>query len=66
MSTFHHFFSQACSFVMVFSLIFLIMEYTIGFIPVLRRWMLPGEIPGRMVVFGLGALFLVLKFVSFA
>jgi hypothetical protein len=64
MNTFHHLFSQTCSFVMVFSLTFLIMEYTIGFIPVLRRWML-GEFPGRMVVFGLGALLLVVKFVSF-
>jgi hypothetical protein len=64
MNTFHHLFSQACSFVMVFTLTFLIMEFTIGLIPVFRRWML-GEFPGRMVVFGLSALLLVVKFVSF-
>lgn len=49
---------------MVFSLTFLVMEYTIGFIPFLRRWML-GEIPGRTVVFGLGVLFIVVEFVTF-
>jgi hypothetical protein len=66
MSTIHQLFSQACSFVMLFSLTFLIMEYTIGYIPVLRRWMLVGEIPGRMVVFGLGAFLLIVRFVSFS
>jgi vancomycin permeability regulator SanA len=65
MNTLHHLFSQMCSFVMVFSLTYLIMEYTIGFIPALRRWMLPGHVPGRTVLFGLGALLLVTMFVSF-
>jgi hypothetical protein len=64
MNTLHHIISQTASFVLVFGLLYLVMEYTIGFIPVLRRWMI-GELPGRTVVFGLGALALVLMFVSF-
>ena len=65
MNTLHHLLSQAASFGMVFSLIYLVMEYTIGFIPALRQWMLPGHIPGRRVVFGLSTLLLIIKFVSF-
>lgn len=65
MNTMHQLLAYLASFGMVFSAIYLVMEYTVGFIPAFRRWTLPGNIPGRRLIFSAVALLLILKFVSF-
>lgn len=65
MNTLQHWVSVAASLGLVFSVIYLVMEYTIGFIPMLRQWTLPGNIPGRRLVFTVVALICIVQFVTF-
>ena len=66
MSLLHAYVSQIASIVLVYTGLFLIMENTLGFIPVLRAWTLfDGRVDGRSLLFSAIALLIMWRFFSF-
>lgn len=59
----HHWVSLTATFAMVFSFLYLLQEYTMGFLPILRNWMV-GPVTGRSIVFSVIALLLILRYVK--
>ena len=61
-----HWVSVGCSFLLVFSLTFLVQEFTIGYLPIRLLQARTGNgVPIKSILFALTSLVLVLEFVTF-
>lgn len=63
MRSVHHGISLAATFLTIFLGCYLLLDYTIGLLPVLRSWML-GPIAGRSVVFTILVLVFIIRYVK--
>jgi hypothetical protein len=60
----HHWISLTATFLAVFLGCYLLLDYTIGLLPVVHSWML-GPIAGRSVVFAVLVLVFIIRYVKF-
>lgn len=64
MRLFQHWISLTASYLAGFTTIYLVQEYTLGFIPALRNWVIGGVLPGRSLVFSALSIFLMARYVT--
>ncbi len=59
-----HWVSLIATFTAVFTSLYLLLEYTIGFVPLLQSWMLFGSVSGRSVLFSIAILLFIFRYVK--
>lgn len=64
LQTAHHWISLAAMFGMVYSGLYLVLDYTVGFLPGLRSWMI-GPVPAKYLIFSALVLIFLYGFVTF-
>jgi hypothetical protein len=65
MRTFLHYLSVTATFVTVFSLLYLVQDWTLGLLPGLRSLVIGGWLPVKSLLFSAGPLFIIWRYVEF-